>query len=93
MKLWTTLLLLLAAALQSGAAVKTQTVEYRDGDTVLEGYLAYDDSKTDVRPGVLVIHQWMGLTAYEKQDLVLFLKALQGDPVDAIVSDAEKFIP
>ena len=67
MKLWTTLLLLLAAALQSGAAVKTQTVEYRDGDTVLEGYLTYDDSKSDVRPGILVIHQWMGLTAYEKK--------------------------
>jgi cytochrome c peroxidase len=33
----------------------------------------------------------LGLTGQEKQDLVLFLKALQGDPVDAIVSDAGQF--
>jgi hypothetical protein len=43
----------------------------------------------DQRP---IIPRRLGLTASEKQDLVLFLKALQGDPVDAIVSDAEKLI-
>ena len=26
------------------AEIKTQAVEYKDGDTVLEGYLAYDDA-------------------------------------------------
>jgi dienelactone hydrolase len=28
--------------------------------------LAFDDSITGKRPGVLVVHQWMGLTDYEK---------------------------
>jgi dienelactone hydrolase len=48
------------AAVNCQAAVKTQTVEYRQGDTVLEGYLAYDDAIQGPRPGVLIVHDWMG---------------------------------
>jgi dienelactone hydrolase len=49
------------------ARIKTQAVEYQDGDTVLEGYLAYDDAKSFARkPGVLIVHAWKGITAYEK---------------------------
>ena len=46
------------------AALHTQTVEYRDGETVLEGYLAYDDVSDAKRPGILVVHEWMGLGPY-----------------------------
>lgn len=49
------------------AALKTQTVEYKQGDTVLEGYLAYDDAFTGKRPGVMVVHEWKGLDNYVKQ--------------------------
>ncbi len=49
------------------AAVHTETVEYRHGDTVLEGYLAYDDALTGPRPGILVVHEWMGLGPYAKR--------------------------
>lgn len=48
------------------AGVVGKTVEYRQGETVLEGYVAYDDSVKGKRPGVLVIHEWTGLSAYEK---------------------------
>ena len=48
------------------AAVKTQTVEYKDGDVTLEGYLAYDDALKGKRPGVLVVHEWTGLGSYVK---------------------------
>lgn len=34
----------------------------------------------------------LNLTADEKADLVLFLKALQGDPVDPVVADPTKFV-
>jgi dienelactone hydrolase len=47
-------------------AIHTETVDYKQGDTTLEGYLAYDDSISGKRPGVLIVHQWMGLTDYEK---------------------------
>ena len=43
------------------AKVKTQVVEYKQGDVVLEGYLAYDDAVKGKRPGILVVHAWMGL--------------------------------
>jgi dienelactone hydrolase len=46
--------------------IKTRTVDYKSGDIVCEGYLAYDSSLTGNRPGVLIIHQWRGITDYEK---------------------------
>ncbi|HBA86513.1 MAG TPA: dienelactone hydrolase [Geobacter sp.] len=49
------------------AGMVGKTVEYRQGDTVLEGYLAYNDSVKGKRPGVLVIHEWTGLGQYEKR--------------------------
>ena len=48
---------LIAAILVSGcamtarAAIFTNTVEYKQGDTTLEGFVAYDDSPKGVRPG------------------------------------------
>jgi dienelactone hydrolase len=48
------------------AAIQTKTIEYKQGDTTLEGELVWDDAATGPRPGVLVVHQWLGLTNYEK---------------------------
>jgi dienelactone hydrolase len=53
-------------ATQAGATIVKETVAYADGDVALEGYLAYDDALSGPRPGVLVIHQWMGLSDNEK---------------------------
>ena len=64
-KLWAAALLLYPAA--AGAALKTRTVEYKQGKTVLQGYLAFDDSTKGKRPGVLVVHEWMGLNDYVKR--------------------------
>ncbi len=49
------------------AALKTRTVEYRDGDQVLEGYLAYDEAKPGKRPAVLIVHDWKGVGPYVKR--------------------------
>ncbi len=49
------------------AAVRAERVEYRHGATQLAGYLAYDDSLTGRRPGVLVVHEWWGLNDYAKR--------------------------
>jgi len=46
------------------AKVRTQVVAYRQGDAVLQGYLAWDDARRGRRPGVLVIHEWTGLGPY-----------------------------
>jgi len=60
MKKLSIFLLLILAAGPAFAAVQTKTIEYKDGDTVLEGYVAYDDAIVGKRPGVLVVHDWMG---------------------------------
>jgi len=48
------------------AAVQNKVIEYKQGDQVLEGYLAWDDATTAPRPGVLVVHEWTGLGDYVK---------------------------
>lgn len=53
--------LVLGLATSAHAKVKTQLVEYKQGDTVLEDYMAWDDAVKGKRPGVLVVHAWMGL--------------------------------
>jgi dienelactone hydrolase len=48
------------------AALRTEVVEYKQGGTLLEGYLAYDDAVKGKRPGVIVVHEWWGLNTYAK---------------------------
>ncbi|MFO1422131.1 MAG: dienelactone hydrolase family protein [Candidatus Competibacteraceae bacterium] len=64
------LLLLLLSGLTPAlvqAAIETKTVEYRQGDTRLVGYLAYPKDAKGPLPGVLVVHEWMGLNDYAKR--------------------------
>ncbi len=49
------------------AAVRGEAVEYKAGDTVLRGYLAYDDAVKGKRPGVLVVHEWWGHNDYARR--------------------------
>jgi dienelactone hydrolase len=51
----------------ASAALHTETIEYKHGDVVLEGYLAYDDAVTRKRPGVLVVHEWTGHNPYARK--------------------------
>src|SRR5512143_3898676 len=46
------------------AEIRTKAVQYRHGNTALEGYLAYDDTIQGKRPGVLVVHEWWGLNPF-----------------------------
>lgn len=64
------LLLLLLSGLAPAlvqAAIETKTVEYRQGDTRLVGYLAYPKDAKGPLPGVLVVHEWKGLNDYAKR--------------------------
>lgn len=45
----------------------TESVEYKHGDVVLQGYLAYDASVQGKRPGVILVHEWKGLGEYVKE--------------------------
>lgn len=40
--------------------MRHETVEYRHGDTVMEGFYAAPDAREGRRPGVLIAHAWFG---------------------------------
>ena len=55
----------LLACFSSGVAqaeIKTQWVDYKEGDTALQGYLAYDDGISGKRPGILLLHRRDGMS-------------------------------
>jgi len=62
--------LLLALLFMSSPSLRAEIVakalEYRSGDQACEGWHAYDDAVKGPRPSVLIVHQWTGLTDYEK---------------------------
>ncbi len=60
-------LVTLAGILTTRAAIQTQTIEYHQGDATLEGVLVYDDAVKSKRPGVLIVHQWKGVSANEQK--------------------------
>ena len=45
----------------------TEILEYKQGDVVLEGYLACPKDAKGKLPGVLICHQWMGHSDYERR--------------------------
>jgi dienelactone hydrolase len=47
--------------------MKTESLEYRDGDVTLRGFLAFDDRKSGKRPGVLIMPEAFGLGAQAKR--------------------------
>ncbi|MGE5172298.1 MAG: dienelactone hydrolase family protein [Betaproteobacteria bacterium] len=61
------MLLFLVITVKANAAIRSQTVEYKQEDATLEGYLAYDDTIKGARPGVLVVHEWWGINDYIKK--------------------------
>ena len=60
------ILLISLFSISTFAAIKTEVVEYKEGDTVLEGFLAYNDSMKGKKPGVIIVHEWMGVGDYVK---------------------------
>jgi dienelactone hydrolase len=52
----------LLAAGYARAEMKTQWVEYSQGDTKLKAYMAYDDKVTGKRPAIFMVHDREGMT-------------------------------
>lgn len=48
------------------APLTSEIVEYKAGDVACEGYLVFDPAVKGARPGVLVVHDWMGLNDFAK---------------------------
>lgn len=64
MKYFLMVIMVVLGYASAGAELRTELIEYKDGDVLLEGYLAYDDAVKGKRPGVVVVHEWWGLNRY-----------------------------
>jgi len=60
--------LLLLVASQAFAAIKEEPVTYKDVDTTLHGFIVYDDAVQGKRPGIVVVHEWWGITAHTRSE-------------------------
>ena len=65
-----------ALAAPARAEIKTQWVDYSQGGTALQGYLAYDDAVSGKRPGVLLLHRRDGMSELTLQNAKMY--AAQG---------------
>jgi dienelactone hydrolase len=57
-------LFILAMAVSTDAAIKTEVIEYKQADAVLEGVLVYDDELAAAVPGIVMVHDWMGISEF-----------------------------
>ena len=82
------------------AEIISKEIDYKQGDTVMKGMLAYDDDIKGKRPGVLIVHEWWGhnkhardkATMLAKEGYVAFAVDMYGDRKNADhPDDAGKF--
>ncbi|WP_027949348.1 dienelactone hydrolase family protein [Haliea salexigens] len=56
-------------------SIQTRFIEYSHAGATYEGFLAWDDSATQPRPGVAVAHTWAGRGAFEQDKAVALAEA------------------
>src|SRR5512135_3773115 len=77
-------LLITAPAL---AAIKETPVTYSDGETTMKGFVVYDTAKNGKRPGIVIVHEWWGITKHihnearrlARQGYTAFIADMYGD--------------
>lgn len=47
------------------ASINANPLEYKEGKTILAGVFTEDNSIKVKRPGIVIVHQWMGITDHE----------------------------
>jgi dienelactone hydrolase len=65
------------------SAVLEQPVTYRTGDTVMKGYIVFDDASSSRRPGIVVVHEWWGITQHVHDEA----RRLAGQGYTAFIAD------
>ena len=74
---------LLLATAPAFAAMQAKPVEWKVGKERFSGYVVYDDASTAKRPGLVMVPNWMGVTA----DSVERAKAVAGKDYVVLVAD------
>ena len=77
----------IAMVANANAAIKEEPVTYKDGETTLKGFVVYDDAITAKRPGIVMVHEWWGITnhihnearKFAQQGYTAFIADMYGD--------------
>src|SRR5579872_6328582 len=54
----------IAMITSANAAIKEEPVTYTDGEATMKGFVVYDDSTQAKRPGIVMVHEWWGITQH-----------------------------
>src|SRR5947209_9379284 len=63
---------LVALTLPAYAAIKEEPVTYKDGETTMKGFVVYDDALKTKRPGIIMVHEWWGITKHMHNEAAKF---------------------
>src|SRR6476619_7370845 len=71
----------------ANAAIKEEPVTYKDGETTMKGFIVYDDAVKAKRPGIIMVHEWWGITKhvhnearkFAQQGYTAFIADMYGD--------------
>lgn len=58
----------LSMSVNAYAAIKEEPVTYQDGTTTLKGFVVYDDAIQGRRPGIVMVHEWWGITNHIRNE-------------------------
>ena len=57
------------------AAIKEEPVTYKDGETTMKGFVVHDDAKKGKQPGIVLVHEWWGITKHMHNEARRFARA------------------
>src|SRR5690242_4073787 len=77
----------IAMIANANAAIKEEPVTYKDGETTMKGFVVYDDAIKAKRPGIVMVHEWWGITKhihsearkFAQQGYTAFIADMYGD--------------
>jgi dienelactone hydrolase len=77
----------IAVVASANAAIREQPVTYADGETTMKGFVVYDDTIEAKRPGIVMVHEWWGITKhihnearkFAEQGYTAFIADMYGD--------------
>ena len=81
----------IAMIANANAAIKEDPVTYTDGETTMKGFVVYDDAIQAKRPGIIIVHEWWGITQhvhnearkFAQQGYTAFIADMYGDAKSA----------
>jgi dienelactone hydrolase len=63
-KLVAAVLFAVSFAIPAFGAIREEPVTYKDGATEMKGFIVYDEAVTGKRPGIVLVHEWWGITKH-----------------------------